>query len=54
MRLVDKLLIGVPAVVSGVLVVVTKLIASLIPRPRRKRSRRRCSPTTSCAARDGR
>ena len=31
MRLVDKLLIGVPAVVSGVIVVVTKLIASLIP-----------------------
>ena len=31
MRLVDKLLIGVPAVISGVVVVVTKLIASLIP-----------------------
>ena len=31
MRPVDKLLIGVPAVVSGVIVVVTKLIASLIP-----------------------
>jgi hypothetical protein len=31
MRLVDKLLIGVPAVVSGVIVVVTKLIASLVP-----------------------
>jgi hypothetical protein len=31
MRLFDKLLIGVPAVVSGVVVVVTKLIASLIP-----------------------
>ena len=31
MRLVDKLLIGVPAVVSGVVVVVTKLLASLIP-----------------------
>ncbi|MDF3050932.1 MAG: hypothetical protein K0R87_2570 [Pseudonocardia sp.] len=31
MRLVDKLLIGVPAVVSGVIVVVTKLLASLIP-----------------------
>jgi Protein of unknown function (DUF3754) len=31
MRLIDKLLIGVPAVVSGVIVVVTKLIASLIP-----------------------
>ena len=31
MRLIDKLLIGVPAVVSGVVVVVTKLIASLLP-----------------------
>jgi hypothetical protein len=31
MRLIDKLLIGVPAVVSGIIVVVTKLIASLIP-----------------------
>ena len=31
MRLIDKLLIGVPAVVSGVIVVVTKLIASLLP-----------------------
>ncbi len=31
MRLIDKLLIGVPAVVSGVIVVVTKLIAALIP-----------------------
>ena len=31
MRLIDKLLIGVPAVVSGVIMVVTKLIASLIP-----------------------
>jgi hypothetical protein len=31
MRLIDKLLIGVPAVVSGIVVVVTKLIASLIP-----------------------
>src|SRR3712207_131261 len=31
MRRIDKLLIGVPAVVSGVVVVVTKLIASLIP-----------------------
>ena len=31
MRLVDKLLIGVPAAVSGVVVVVTKLLASLIP-----------------------
>ena len=30
-RKVDKLLIGVPAVVSGVVVVLTKLIASLIP-----------------------
>lgn len=29
MRLIDKLLIGVPAVVSGIVVVVTKLIASL-------------------------
>ena len=31
MRPIDKLLIGVPAVVSGVVVVVTKLIASLLP-----------------------
>ena len=31
MRTVDKLLIGVPAVVSGVIVVVTKLVAALIP-----------------------
>jgi hypothetical protein len=31
MRPVDKLLIGVPAVVSGVIVIATKIIASLIP-----------------------
>jgi hypothetical protein len=31
MRPIDKLLIGVPAVVSGVIVVVTKLVAALIP-----------------------
>jgi uncharacterized protein DUF3754 len=31
MRPIDKLLIGVPAVASGVIVVVTKLIAALIP-----------------------
>ena len=31
MRHIDKLLIGVPAVVSGVIVVITKLIAALIP-----------------------
>jgi hypothetical protein len=31
MRLFDKLLIGVPAVVSGVIVVVTKLVASVVP-----------------------
>jgi hypothetical protein len=31
MRLIDKLLIGIPAAVSGVIVVVTKLIAALIP-----------------------
>jgi hypothetical protein len=31
MRPVDKLLIGVPAVISGVIVVVTKLVAALIP-----------------------
>ena len=31
MRSVDKLLIGVPAVVSGVVVVVTKLVAALLP-----------------------
>jgi hypothetical protein len=31
MRLIDKLLIGVPAAISGVIVVVTKLIAALIP-----------------------
>jgi hypothetical protein len=31
MRAVDKLLIGVPAVASGVVVVVTKLIAALLP-----------------------
>ena len=31
MRRIDKLLIGVPAVVSGIIVVVTKLIAALIP-----------------------
>jgi hypothetical protein len=31
MRLIDKLLIGVPAVVSGIIVVATKLIAALLP-----------------------
>ena len=31
MRPVDKLLIGVPAVISGVVVVVTKIIAALLP-----------------------
>jgi hypothetical protein len=31
MRRIDKLLIGVPAVISGVIVIVTKLIASLVP-----------------------
>ena len=31
MRRIDKLLIGVPAVVSGVIVIATKLIASLVP-----------------------
>jgi len=31
MRPIDKLLIGVPAVVSGIIVVATKLIASLVP-----------------------
>jgi hypothetical protein len=31
MRRVDKLLIGVPAVVSGVIVVATKLVAALVP-----------------------
>lgn len=31
MRSIDKVLIGVPAVVSGIIVVVTKLIASLVP-----------------------
>jgi hypothetical protein len=31
MRRIDKLLIGVPAVVSGVIVVATKLIAALLP-----------------------
>jgi uncharacterized protein DUF3754 len=31
MRRIDKLLIGVPAVISGIIVVVTKLIAALIP-----------------------
>ncbi|MDT7579840.1 MAG: hypothetical protein QOK35_1104 [Pseudonocardiales bacterium] len=31
MRPVDKLLIGVPAVISGVIVVATKLIAALVP-----------------------
>jgi hypothetical protein len=31
MRLIDKLLIGVPAVVSGIIVVVTKLVAALLP-----------------------
>jgi hypothetical protein len=31
MRRIDKLLIGVPALVSGIIVVVTKLIAALIP-----------------------
>jgi hypothetical protein len=31
MRTFDKLLIGVPAVVSGVVVVVTKLVAALVP-----------------------
>ncbi|WP_028933672.1 TMEM143 family protein [Pseudonocardia spinosispora] len=31
MRPIDKLLIGVPAVISGVIVVATKLIAALIP-----------------------
>jgi hypothetical protein len=31
MRSIDKLLIGVPAVVSGIIVIATKLIAALIP-----------------------
>lgn len=31
MRPIDKLLIGVPAVVSGIVVVVTKLVAALLP-----------------------
>ncbi len=31
MRLIDKLLIGIPAAVSGVIVVVTKLVAALVP-----------------------
>lgn len=31
MRPIDKLLIGVPAVVSGIIIVVTKLIAALLP-----------------------
>jgi hypothetical protein len=31
MRLIDELLIGVPAVVSGIIVVVTKLVAALLP-----------------------
>jgi hypothetical protein len=31
MRRIDKLLIGVPAVISGIIVVVTKLIAALLP-----------------------
>ena len=31
MRRIDKLMIGVPAVVSGVIVVVTKLVAALVP-----------------------
>ncbi|OZM77860.1 TMEM143 family protein [Pseudonocardia sp. MH-G8] len=31
MRLIDKLLIGVPAVVSGIIVIVTKLVAALLP-----------------------
>lgn len=31
MRGIDKLLIGVPAVISGIIVVVTKLIAALLP-----------------------
>ena len=31
MRRIDKLLIGVPALVSGVIVVVTKLVAALLP-----------------------
>jgi hypothetical protein len=31
MRLIDKLLIGVPAVVSGIIVIVTKLLAALLP-----------------------
>jgi len=31
MRRIDKLLIGIPAVISGIIVVVTKLIAAVIP-----------------------
>lgn len=31
MRAIDKLLIGVPAVVSGIIMVVTKLVAALLP-----------------------
>src|SRR3712207_8715653 len=31
MRSIDKLLIGVPAVASGIIVIATKLIAALIP-----------------------
>ena len=31
MRGIDKLLIGVPAVISGIIVVVTKLVAALLP-----------------------
>jgi hypothetical protein len=31
MRTIDKLLIGVPAVVSGIIMVVTKLVAALLP-----------------------
>lgn len=31
MRMIDKLLIGVPAVVSGIIMIVTKLVAALLP-----------------------
>jgi hypothetical protein len=31
MRPIDKLFIGVPSVVSGIIVIATKLIATLIP-----------------------
>jgi hypothetical protein len=31
MRRIDKLLIGVPAVISGIIVVITKLVAALLP-----------------------